>query len=295
MRYHHQYPNPLAQQRRPPGGIFPEGWEFFRPVQYAIWLVEPVEGGSEQTRRFSILGICPCKTPLDKCFDSRRRGLRDVQTTVQPVKPRSEAERTALEKERRTSDRFCASWHPEDIAWCIGDFWERNSNKAANVKVVVNLCATERYYNQNDFFENGIEYIWHKIEGGGRLPQPRDLIALKDLWDTLRSRYSIEIDCGSKEELQEILMKSFIQLPIILVHCTHGVNRTGFVVSAIQMMTDKNITAEEAAVNFGKCRGHYINRPELVGALVDLFSQEQQGLLPPRSAGHVVLGLSSTE
>eukprot|EP01057_Protomagalhaensia_wolfi_P001320 Protomagalhaensia_wolfi_Nauph_80__1319@NODE_178_length_3281_cov_479_197717_g134_i0_p1_GENE_NODE_178_length_3281_cov_479_197717_g134_i0NODE_178_length_3281_cov_479_197717_g134_i0_p1_ORF_typecomplete_len299_score39_85DSPc/PF00782_20/1_2e09Y_phosphatase3/PF13350_6/9e06Y_phosphatase2/PF03162_13/3_1e05Y_phosphatase/PF00102_27/0_02CDKN3/PF05706_12/0_15PTPlike_phytase/PF14566_6/6_8e03PTPlike_phytase/PF14566_6/0_21_NODE_178_length_3281_cov_479_197717_g134_i09421838 len=273
------YTNPLVPTRRRPGGIFPEGWEFFRPVEQPIWLVKPLpqEEQGQQQQKYSVLGICPCKTPLDSCFDTRRRLLRESAPPPEefpPQQPRSDKERTELERDRKTLARFCASWHPQDIAWVVGDYWSQIPETRANIRAVVNLCATERYYDPTHFFNDGIEYIWHKVEGGGRLPTMKELQSLKLLSDQLWSHFATEVVAPSVEQLKMILARDVVRLPVVLIHCTHGVNRTGFAVAAFQLFNDQRLSIEEAVINFGLVRGHYINRPELVDALRGLFSQE---------------------
>eukprot|EP01054_Gregarina_sp_Poly1_P002463 Gregarina_sp_Poly_1__2462@NODE_1668_length_3572_cov_193_780884_g1095_i0_p2_GENE_NODE_1668_length_3572_cov_193_780884_g1095_i0NODE_1668_length_3572_cov_193_780884_g1095_i0_p2_ORF_typecomplete_len308_score27_43DSPc/PF00782_20/1_2e07Y_phosphatase3/PF13350_6/7_7e03Y_phosphatase3/PF13350_6/0_0027Y_phosphatase/PF00102_27/0_0039Y_phosphatase2/PF03162_13/0_037CDKN3/PF05706_12/4_6e02CDKN3/PF05706_12/0_39PTPlike_phytase/PF14566_6/0_067_NODE_1668_length_3572_cov_193_780884_g1095_i04171340 len=256
--------------RRLPGGPFPEGWEFFRPALHVCWLVRQIG-----PNRFSLLGICPCKTPLDERFDSRRRQVREaaLRSYVQLVPSVSDEERTVMERLRQTSDRYCGAWHPLDIPWCLGDSWESGCDVPANVKAVVNLCATERYYNCNDFLKAGIAYVWHKIEGGGHIPTAADIVKLANLLSDLSARFAVNLDCRDFEEVEMLTQKNPTKFPVILLHCTHGVNRTGFTTAAFALLHDKTLKVEEAANLFGTIRGHYINRSDLVSALSDLFEK----------------------
>eukprot|EP01055_Gregarina_sp_Pseudo9_P001972 Gregarina_sp_Pseudo_9__1971@NODE_2363_length_1025_cov_14_811359_g2176_i0_p1_GENE_NODE_2363_length_1025_cov_14_811359_g2176_i0NODE_2363_length_1025_cov_14_811359_g2176_i0_p1_ORF_typecomplete_len308_score19_42DSPc/PF00782_20/1e07Y_phosphatase3/PF13350_6/0_00025Y_phosphatase2/PF03162_13/0_00051Y_phosphatase/PF00102_27/0_0027PTPlike_phytase/PF14566_6/5_5e03PTPlike_phytase/PF14566_6/0_054CDKN3/PF05706_12/0_12_NODE_2363_length_1025_cov_14_811359_g2176_i053976 len=287
----------MGKPRRLPGGPFPEGWEFFKPASQACWLVRSSRPGS-----YTVLGICPCKTPLDARFDSRRRQIREAQAKARAMfkNPNSEEERTVLERLRQSADRFCGSWHPVDIPWCLGDSWLPAGGTPANVKAIVNLCATERYYSPTDFLDANVEYIWHKMEGGGHIPSAKDLSSLSQLLTDLSTRFSVEVSASSLKELRLNVLKEMARLPVVLMHCTHGVNRTGFSTAAMALLHDRELKVEQALRLFGQIRGHRINRPELEAALYELFEPQsdensENSFSPQRSDGVVVYGLDAQE
>lgn len=263
-------------RKRAPGGPFPEGWEFFKPAFRACWFIRQIH-----PQKFTIFGVCPCKTPLDPRFDNRRRQLRELHEISQKSGKQtlssdlSKTERTIRERRRETNDRYCGSWHPEDIPWCLGDFWSPGCNAAANIRAVVNLCATERYYDGEQFVANGIDYVWHKTEGGGHIPTLNDLLNVCDLFKQLEYKYATEIEATSIEEIWSLVCQQAIRLPVVLLHCTHGVNRTGFTMATMALLYDKNLKVDEAIEAFGQIRGHYINRPELEQALFHLFESQE--------------------
>eukprot|EP01056_Protomagalhaensia_sp_Gyna25_P005837 Protomagalhaensia_sp_Gyna_25__5836@NODE_869_length_2490_cov_585_435741_g685_i0_p6_GENE_NODE_869_length_2490_cov_585_435741_g685_i0NODE_869_length_2490_cov_585_435741_g685_i0_p6_ORF_typecomplete_len126_score2_21DSPc/PF00782_20/9_1e08Y_phosphatase3/PF13350_6/2_2e06Y_phosphatase2/PF03162_13/9_2e05Y_phosphatase/PF00102_27/0_002CDKN3/PF05706_12/0_01PTPlike_phytase/PF14566_6/0_068DUF3665/PF12427_8/0_23DUF3665/PF12427_8/4_3e03_NODE_869_length_2490_cov_585_435741_g685_i010931470 len=114
-----------------------------------------------------------------------------------------------------------------------------------------------------------------------------EIQSLKLLSDRLWSHFATEVVATSAEELKKILARDVVRLPVVLIHCTHGVNRTGFAVAALQLFNDQRLSIDEAVSNFGLVRGHYINRPEIVHALRGLFTQED---MVSRDAGMTLLG-----
>lgn len=45
--------------------------------------------------------------------------------------------------------------------------------------------------------------------------------------------------------------------PVVIIHCTHGINRTGFMIS-LYLIRELNMDADEAIEKFEKCRGYPI-------------------------------------
>lgn len=113
------------------------------------------------------------------------------------------------------------------------------------IGLVIDLTKTDRYYDKQEVLSKGIGY--HKLlcEGYGEAPdkeQTRRFIELCKHFFTLA-------DCYGK---------------IIGVHCTHGYNRTGFLISAY-LIEEEDWSLEQAVLAFSNARppgiykDHYIN------------------------------------
>lgn len=84
--------------------------------------------------------------------------------------------------------------------------WKSNKIKLG---LVVDLTNTDRFYNREIFKSEGVEYVKHKLKGHGEAPtvqQTQSFIKLV-------------------EDFLNLNPMSFIA-----VHCTHGFNRTGFLI-----------------------------------------------------------------
>ncbi|PSC72146.1 mRNA-capping enzyme isoform X1 [Micractinium conductrix] len=82
----------------------------------------------------------------------------------------------------------------------------------AVVGMVIDLTNSSRYYNPNDWMEHGIKYIKIPCRGRGMTPPPE---AVTDLcW--------------------EMYMYLLQEIPhgMALIHCTHGFNRTGYMIAS---------------------------------------------------------------
>ncbi|XP_059050027.1 RNA/RNP complex-1-interacting phosphatase homolog isoform X1 [Achroia grisella] len=120
---------------------------------------------------------------------------------------------------------------------------------------VIDLTNTARYYNPRDLQEAGV--LHKKILMPGRvIPPENKVIEFMDTVDEFLGK-----DCDL----------------IIGVHCTHGLNRTGYMVC--RYMRDRlGILAKDAIKKFEKGRGYQIERENY---LADLLGQK----LPPPDLG----------
>ncbi|XP_067627342.1 RNA/RNP complex-1-interacting phosphatase homolog [Eurosta solidaginis] len=118
-----------------------------------------------------------------------------------------------------------------------------------NLGMIIDLTNTTRYYNPGMFQKNGIEY--HKLMIPGHQTPPPHLA----------------------KQFRNIV-KSFVNKnpendKLIGVHCTHGVNRTGYLICNY-MISELNMKPEEAIANFSIARGHNIERENYLQSLNNL-------------------------
>lgn len=73
----------------------------------------------------------------------------------------------------------------------------------------INLCNTERYYSQEDIEKQNCRYKQLKCLGHGRFPSRREVNAFISI-------------------VQDFIVHA--PHDCIVVHCTHGFNRTGFMI-----------------------------------------------------------------
>ena len=148
---------------------------------------------------------------------------------------------------------------------------------------VINLCLTERHYEPQLLRRDGLPVFWHKSQGGGEVPTPEGLLLYFKLLSLLTmqgvrtaEQWAAAADCAVCSNSGGP-RKGGIEGPpctcdwrfTVVTHCTHGVNRTGYVVCAL-LMALIGLSAAEAERVFAQARGHSIPRQEIVTALQQL-------------------------
>ncbi|XP_025828872.1 RNA/RNP complex-1-interacting phosphatase isoform X3 [Agrilus planipennis] len=123
--------------------------------------------------------------------------------------------------------------------------------KVPNLKLVIDLTNTDRYYNVKDITGNGVFHVKIKCPGGGTLPAARFLDRFYSVVDNFVAEYGND--------------------HVIGVHCTHGLNRTGYFVCKY-MATRMRILPEQAIKDFQMARGHTMNRPILIDDILNIFN-----------------------
>ncbi|XP_037948884.1 RNA/RNP complex-1-interacting phosphatase homolog isoform X1 [Teleopsis dalmanni] len=126
-------------------------------------------------------------------------------------------------------------------------------NSVPNIGLVIDLTNTLRYYKPEEFLSKGVEH--HKIFTEGHVVPSQKVI----------------------NEFHEVV-KTFLNNnsdneKIIGVHCTHGVNRTGFLLCHY-MVKNLSVKSAEAIKKFGEARGHSIERKNYIRALHELESSD---------------------
>jgi len=121
--------------------------------------------------------------------------------------------------------------------------WERGQS----IGLVIDLVYTSKYYTG---FDDNPDIEYQKIKMPGHEVPPRTLVEkIFDIIDDFTARKPDEY---------------------IAVHCTHGLNRTGFVVAAY-LMTRANIPkCRKAVAAFEKARGRKMDKIYLLEALLQL-------------------------
>lgn len=96
----------------------------------------------------------------------------------------------------------------------------------------INLCNTERYYSKEDIEKQSCQYIQLKCLGHGTFPSKREIKMFISIVDDFI--INAPHDC-------------------IVVHCTHGFNRTGFMI-VIFLVEKLRYPVEKAVELFTEAR-----------------------------------------
>mmetsp|Transcript_28860 Transcript_28860/g.67228 ORF Transcript_28860/g.67228 Transcript_28860/m.67228 type:complete len:292 (+) Transcript_28860:106-981(+) len=128
------------------------------------------------------------------------------------------------------------------------DLVKRCADQGTPIGLVVDLVNTYKYYWGFSEETDGIEY--QKVPIPGRSVPERAL--LEEVFDT--------IDSFVARRPEEY----------VAVHCTHGVNRTGFLVCAYLMTRAHLPQRQKAVAEFEKARGSKMDKQYLLEALLDL-------------------------
>nr|XP_058966440.1 RNA/RNP complex-1-interacting phosphatase homolog [Pocillopora verrucosa] len=113
------------------------------------------------------------------------------------------------------------------------------SQKHVKLGMVVDLTNTDRYYNHKEFSDQGIPH--HKIKCvGTEIPN-----------ENVVTRF--------KTEVCSFLDKESDSDAVVGVHCTHGLNRSGYVVCRY-LIECRGYTSEAAIKAFNEARGHHMER-----------------------------------
>ncbi|XP_049317757.1 uncharacterized protein LOC105230164 isoform X1 [Bactrocera dorsalis] len=118
-----------------------------------------------------------------------------------------------------------------------------------NLGMIIDLTNTSRYYTPDCFLKKGLEYKKLMIPGH-HTPPPHLVDQFKKL-------------------VFNFLNKNAGNDKLIGVHCTHGVNRTGYLICNY-MISELDVKPEEAIDKFNLSRGHKIERKNYIDSLYGL-------------------------
>ncbi|XP_014297744.1 WAS/WASL-interacting protein family member 1 isoform X2 [Microplitis demolitor] len=110
------------------------------------------------------------------------------------------------------------------------------------LKYIIDLTNTTRYYNKKEFTDAGVEYRKIPVEGK-RIPKRREILRFY--------------------RAMEAFVESAKDDEVIGVHCTHGLNRTGFLVCRF-LAQQSGWNVIDAIEAFEDARGHKIERENYI-------------------------------
>ena len=113
-----------------------------------------------------------------------------------------------------------------------------------NLGLVINLCNTKKWYDPSSFAKLSIAHVWLPIPGRA-LPPSETVANFIDIVDNFTYR--------------------FPKLSIA-VHCTHGINRTGYILCSATMKRNSS-DFYEAHESFSAARGLPMNKKEFIDHL----------------------------
>ncbi|XP_052860512.1 RNA/RNP complex-1-interacting phosphatase homolog [Anopheles cruzii] len=139
-------------------------------------------------------------------------------------------------------------------------FTPTDAIETLSLGLIIDLTNTTRYYDPNEFTDNSVEYQKLFVKGHA-IPE----------FSTVKRFLSI--------------VKQFLRDPssrgkYVGVHCTHGLNRTGYLVCAY-LILELGYRAKDAIKLFNHKRGHEMERVNYLNSLYEM-EQSRKTLPGPR-------------
>lgn len=155
--------------------------------------------------------------------------------------------------------KFDHSVKPEDELWRPKQFLEQQRALGLNVGLVVDLTNTFKYYDGvAEFADSGVEYAKLRIEGFNAPPRAHDVVRFFEIVDGFLAQ---------KPEAT------------IAVHCTHGLNRTGYLI-VCYLVQRLQMTVTDALAAFATARPPGLIKHMYVEDLYRSLGPNETVLLP---------------
>lgn len=123
----------------------------------------------------------------------------------------------------------------------------------------IDLTNTSRFYNKKDIEANDCQYLKLPCRGHGETPSTDQTKLFVEVCKNFISRHPLEI---------------------IGIHCTHGFNRTGFMIISYLVETD-TASVDAALVEFAAARAPGIYKGDYIHELYTRFDDPQDAPPPP--------------
>nr|KAF6462972.1 RNA guanylyltransferase and 5'-phosphatase [Molossus molossus] len=142
-----------------------------------------------------------------------------------------------------------------------------NYLKSLKIKMslLVDLTNTSRFYDRNDIEKEGIKYIKLKCKGHGECPTTENTETFIRLCEQFNERNPPEL----------IVLFYFLG-----VHCTHGFNRTGFLICAF-LVEKMDWSIEAAVATFAQARPPGIYKGDYLKELFRRYGDIEETPPPP--------------
>lgn len=152
---------------------------------------------------------------------------------------------------------------PEQFKFTPKGFLEQMRDIKINVGLIINLTKTARYYDGDELSDShGVEYRHIPCQGFEEAPQPRE-----------------------REQFVKVVNSYLSRNPrkIVAVHCTHGFNRTGFMICSY-LCSERDWSIDAAVAHFAAKRPPGIYKKDYIKDLFDLFGDADDPLpdVPPQ-------------
>ncbi|XP_076823601.1 RNA/RNP complex-1-interacting phosphatase homolog [Clavelina lepadiformis] len=141
---------------------------------------------------------------------------------------------------------------PEDEHFSPNNLIQMAEERNIKIGLIVDLTFTRKYYDPRDFTDYGMKYV--KIMVPGRVIPDNQIIM--QFFSAIK-----EFEKENKDNDN-----------VIVVHCTHGLNRTGYFVCKY-LIKEKRIQPSDAINMFNAARGHKIERENYLN---DLHSSSEK-------------------
>lgn len=125
---------------------------------------------------------------------------------------------------------------PDEERFMPKDLIDHFKRENLNVKMVIDLTNTNRYYDPSLLEKHNIHYVKLCCNAYDQAPEEKTVQEFVELVEKFR------LNCPNEDHL-------------IGVHCTHGLNRTGYMICRY-IMHSFEVSAQEAIDRFNSARGH---------------------------------------
>ncbi|ETV91237.1 hypothetical protein H310_14100 [Aphanomyces invadans] len=160
---------------------------------------------------------------------------------------------------------------PVGEQWTPSHLLEECQARKLAVNMVIDLTNTFKYYDGiAEFQAKGVEYVKIKVEGFADVPKEdivQRFITVLSTWEHKLKQRKTEV--VSEDEMT----------PVVIVHCTHGLNRTGYLVARYLIAT-RGISVKEALATFTAARPPGLIKHMYVKTLYNMFDQGGDIVLP---------------
>uniref|UniRef100_A0A1I7RSI2 mRNA-capping enzyme n=1 Tax=Bursaphelenchus xylophilus TaxID=6326 RepID=A0A1I7RSI2_BURXY len=165
--------------------------------------------------------------------------------------------KTPLDKKYDHLIDIAQFFHPDDILEKGPELCGKPDNK---IGLWINLTKTKRYYNPAEVEDKGIKYIWLPLTGHGQSPTPEETERFINIVKKFRDT--------NEDDL-------------IVIHCTHGFNRTGFLICAY-LVDECGDDIAIAVQEFAKARPDGIYKNDYLRDLADRYGGGDELIGPGR-------------
>ena len=176
---------------------------------------------------------------------------------------------------------------PERLRYSPADLLQQQHRQGRRVRLVIDLTKSTRYYHPSEFTDLGVEHA--KLPCGGhdgppalaevhafyvRVQVAREAIRAEEAEQRARSEADAKRGASPREHLR----------PVIVVHCTHGCNRTGAMLVHFGMRFNPMPDLAGLLEAFARCRPPGIYKPDYVDSLAAYYHEQLPPSLRPSGA-----------
>ncbi|KAL1543533.1 mRNA guanylyltransferase [Salvia divinorum] len=131
------------------------------------------------------------------------------------------------------------------------------------IGLVIDLTNSDRYYDRKNWTDEGIKHVKIRCKGRDSVPENEDV-----------NQFVYEV--------QQFMARQRQPKKHILVHCTHGHNRTGYMI-AHYLMRAMHISVTQAIKTFSEARPPGIYKPDYIDALYNFYHEKKPDMVvcPP--------------
>ncbi|QDZ24112.1 mRNA-capping enzyme [Chloropicon primus] len=221
------------------------------------------EGNTASTSRAS--GVSSSTQPMDPNKDIKEEDLSFVPKGWFDCPPCGEPIGLFIPSKVPLSAAY-NSRLPADKWYTPRSIIESQKALGRDIGLVVNLTRSKVYYNARQFEELGVEVVTIECAGRGEAPTPEQVNAF---WYTANSY------CTATQNAKHVL-----------VHCTHGFNRTGFMICHMLLRSplsfQRYLSVKEVIGEFAKSRPPGIYKPLYLDTLFKYYHENKNGFVMPK-------------